>query len=89
MPSSYTLGSHFEGFVRQLVENGRFVSASEVLREGLRLVEEREQTRKAKLQALRTAIQEGIDSGPAEPLDMNAIKAEARTAWEKDQMRDR
>ena len=40
MPSSYTIGQHYEGLVRQLVESGRYASASEVLREGLRLIEE-------------------------------------------------
>ncbi|WOH80328.1 type II toxin-antitoxin system ParD family antitoxin [Bradyrhizobium sp. BEA-2-5] len=39
------------------------------MREGLRLVEEREERRKAKLEALRAAIQEGLESGPAEPFE--------------------
>ncbi|MET0369293.1 MAG: type II toxin-antitoxin system ParD family antitoxin [Methylobacterium sp.] len=78
MPSSYTLGAHYERFVRDLVASGRYASASEVMRDGLRLVEEREQVRAAKLDALRRDIREGLDSGAPEPLDMAAIKAEAR-----------
>lgn len=78
MPSSYTLGAHYERFVRDLVASGRYASASEVMRDGLRLVEEREQMRAAKLDALRRDIREGLESGPVEPLDMAAIKAEGR-----------
>ncbi|GJE61972.1 type II toxin-antitoxin system ParD family antitoxin [Methylobacterium trifolii] len=78
MPSSYTLGEHYETFVRSLVASGRYASASEVMRDGLRLVEEREQIRAVKLEALRREIQTGLESGPTEPHDMAAIKAEAR-----------
>ena len=78
MPSSYTLGAHYERFVRDLVASGRYASASEVMRDGLRLVEEREQVRAAKLDALRRDIREGLDSGAPEPLDMAVIKDEAR-----------
>jgi antitoxin ParD1/3/4 len=78
VPSSYTLGSHYESFVRALVESGRYASASEVMRDGLRLVEEREQLRQAKLSALQRDIAEGLASGPGEPLDMEGLKAEAR-----------
>ncbi|MCJ8052705.1 type II toxin-antitoxin system ParD family antitoxin [Shinella curvata] len=78
MASSYTLGSHYESFVRDLLASGRYASASEVLRDGLRLLEDREKQREAKVAALRDAIQEGLKSGPAAPLDMEAIKARAR-----------
>ena len=78
MASSYTLGEHFEGLIKTLVSSGRYASASEVMRDGLRLLEEREQTREAKLAALRADIREGLDSGPTMPLDMNAIKTAAR-----------
>src|SRR3712207_6409196 len=78
MPSSYTLGPHFEGFVRELVESGRYASASEVIRDSLRLLEEREKLQHAKLEALRAAIAEGLESAPAEPLDIAFIKAAAR-----------
>ncbi len=78
MPSSYTLGERFEEFVRQLVSSGRYASASEVMRDGLRLLEERESLREAKLAALRGDIEEGLQSGPSEPLDMNAVLHDAR-----------
>ena len=78
MPSSYTIGDHYEAFVRQLVECGRYASASEVMRDGLRLLEEREQLRQIKLAALREAIREGLESGPAEPWDIEEIIAEAK-----------
>jgi antitoxin ParD1/3/4 len=78
MPSSYTIGRHYEDMLRELVTSGRYASASEVLRDGLRLVEEREQMRKAKLEALRDAIREGLESGEPEPFDMDGFIAEAR-----------
>lgn len=65
--TSIALGDHFQSFVEKQIEGGRFGSASEVVRAGLRLLEERE----AKLEALRKAIQEGIDSGSAEPFDFD------------------
>jgi antitoxin ParD1/3/4 len=78
MPSSYTLGERFEGFVKQLVTSGRYASASEVMRDSLRLLEEKESLRQAKLDALRRDIDDGLNSGPSEPLDMEAIIQEAR-----------
>jgi len=78
MSSSYNLGKHYEGLVRDLVRSGRYSSPSEVMRDGLRLLEERESQRTAKLEVLRAAIRDGLDSGPREPLDMDEIKAEAR-----------
>jgi antitoxin ParD1/3/4 len=80
MASSYSIGKHFENLIESLIESGRYSTASEIMREGLRLIEEREERRKAKLEALRAEIQKGIDSGPAEEVgDMFArIKAEGR-----------
>ncbi|MFC4486850.1 type II toxin-antitoxin system ParD family antitoxin [Tepidiphilus baoligensis] len=64
MPTSVALGPHFEAFIRQQVESGRFNNASEVVRAGLRLLEEHEAERAAKLQALREAVAVGLASGP-------------------------
>jgi antitoxin ParD1/3/4 len=83
MASSYTLGSHYETFVRDLLATGRYASASEVMRDGLRLLEDREKQREAKLTALREAIREGLESGPAAPLDIDDIKARARAEQAK------
>jgi antitoxin ParD1/3/4 len=80
MATSYSIGKHFEEFIASLIASGRYSTASEVMRDGLRLIEEREQHRTAKLEALRAEIQRGLDSGPAEEVgDMFArIKAEGR-----------
>jgi len=69
MASSYTLGTHFEDFVKGLVASGRYATASEVMRDGLRLLEEQENLQQAKIEALRTLIQEGRDSGAGLPAD--------------------
>ncbi len=63
--TSISLGNHFEDFIESTVNNGRFNNASEVVRAGLRLLEDEEN----KIIALRKAIQEGIDSGIAEDFE--------------------
>jgi len=80
MATSYSIGKHFEDMIAGLIKDGRYATGSEIIREGLRLVEEREERRKAKLEALRAEIQKGIDSGPAQEVgDMfERIKAEGR-----------
>lgn len=57
--TSVALGAYFENFVREKVEEGRYNNVSEVIRAGLRLLEENE----AHLQELKLAIAEGEDSG--------------------------
>lgn len=63
--TSITLGNHFEDFVQSRISAGRYKNASEVIRAGLRLLEEEE----SKIVALKQAIQEGIDSGIADDFD--------------------
>jgi antitoxin ParD1/3/4 len=66
MPSSYTLGTRFEAFVRGLVESGRYDNASEVVRDGLRLLEDREKLREIRVAELRRLAEEGRLSGLSE-----------------------
>ena len=73
-----SLTPHLEKLVQGKVESGLYNSASEVMREALRLMEERDQLRELRLMELRREIQKGIDSGEATPLDMEEIKARAR-----------
>jgi antitoxin ParD1/3/4 len=80
MPSSYTLGNHFDDFIRQLTASGRYASASEVVRDGLRLLEEREEFREVKLAALRSAIDDGLASGPEEIWSASSMKTFVRQA---------
>ena len=67
--TSIALGDHFAGFVERQVIEGRYGSASEVIRAGLRLLEEHE----AKVKALRDAIGTGIGSGQAEDFEFDAF----------------
>jgi len=72
--TSFILGDHFDAFVVAQIKAGRYANAADVIRSGLRLLEEHEQ----RLQALRNALIEGEKSGVAGPLDMEKIKREAR-----------
>lgn len=67
MPSSYVIGDHFESFIKEQIQLGRYASASEVVRDALRALEDREKLRALKLEALRTEIQRGADSGGGVP----------------------
>lgn len=66
--TSVSLGNYFEDFVEAKITEGRYKNASEVIRAGLRLLEEEEN----KIQILKNAIQEGVNSGIAK--DFNPQK---------------
>lgn len=78
MPSSYAIGAHFENFLKKQIESGRYSSASEVIRDALRLLEEREQLREAQIESLRTKVQEGVNRGPGIPADEVFNRLEAK-----------
>ena len=85
MPSSYVIGDHFEAFIKDQIQQGRYASASEVVRDGLRVLEDREKLRVAKLEALKAEIRRGAKSGagiPAETVfdEVRKRVAEAGTA---------
>ncbi|RRD44812.1 type II toxin-antitoxin system ParD family antitoxin [Comamonadaceae bacterium OH3737_COT-264] len=80
MPTSVALGNHFETFVRDQVQSGRFNNVSEVVRAGLRLLEEREERRQLELEALRAEIAAGRASGPAISADTVFDRLEAKYA---------
>lgn len=62
MPTrNVVLTDHQTAFVERLVDSGRYQNASEVLREGLRLIESREAEEQARLKALREAVRVGTD----------------------------
>ncbi len=63
--TSITLGSYFDQFIQSSINKGRFKNVSEVIRAGLRLLEEEE----SKVAALKNAIQEGLDSPRVENFD--------------------
>ena len=65
--TSISLGDHFTTFIDQQIAQGRFGSASEIVRAGLRLLEEHE----SKVQALRSALIEGEESGPARKFEVD------------------
>lgn len=69
MPTSIALSPHFEAFIRDQLESGRYNNVSEVVRAGLRLLEDEELRQIAQLQALRADISAGKESGRAQNAD--------------------
>lgn len=78
MPSSYAIGSHFEQFIRRQIESGRYASASEIIRDALRLLETRERLREIEMEEYRESIRAGINSGPGLPAEEVLTRLEAK-----------
>jgi antitoxin ParD1/3/4 len=78
MGMNVNLTPQLEDMVRSKVSSGLYTSASEVVREALRLMDEQDRLRQARLEELRRDIRKGLDSGPSEPWDAAAVKAKAR-----------
>ncbi len=72
--TSIALGEHWQAFIKKQVSSGRYGSASEVIRNALRLLEERD----AKIETLRAALVEGEASGTAGQFYLDDIKRKAR-----------
>ena len=72
-----SLTEHFEEFVQQKLKSGQYHSASEVIREGLRLLEEQDKIRQMRLDELRKEIQKGYIGDPS-PFDAERIKKRGR-----------
>ncbi len=70
--TSFTLGEHWEVFMKNQIASGKYGSASELVRDGLRLLERRE----TKIAALQKAITEGFESGIAENFSMDELQNE-------------
>ncbi len=81
MPVNVSLTPQLERYVKQKVSGGMYNSVSEVMREALRLLEERDALREMKLKALREDLQAGLDEldrGEGTALNMEEIKVKAR-----------
>lgn len=78
MPTSYSLSPHLEHFVREQVESGRYNNASEVVRAGLRLLEDQQKQTELQLEALREAVRAGVSSGSGASGDEVLDRIEAR-----------
>ena len=78
MSMNVNLTPQLEDMVRQKVASGLYTSASEVVREALRLMEDQDQLRAAKLAQLRQDIRDGLNSGDPTPWNPEEIKREGR-----------
>ena len=76
--TSVTIGDHFTSFIGEQVRTGRYGSASDVVRAGLRLLEEHE----ARVRTLQDALIAGENSGPPRAFDVAAFKARKRSEYE-------
>ncbi len=78
MGMNVNLTPQLEELVRAKVSSGLYSSASEVVREALRLMNEQDRLRQVKLEELRREVHRGLDSGTSEPWDAESTKRQAR-----------
>jgi antitoxin ParD1/3/4 len=78
MTMNVNLSPQLEAMVKAKVASGRYTSASEVVREALRLMEQQDQLKELQLEQLRRDIQDGLASGESEAWNPQAIKAEGQ-----------
>lgn len=76
--TSVSLGTHFASFIDTQVQGGRYGTASDVVRAGLRLLEEHE----AKVKALQDALRAGLESGEPRPFDFEVFKTRKRAGFQ-------
>lgn len=77
--TSVYLGDHFAGFIDKQVQTGRYGTASDVVRAGLRLLEDHE----TRVRALEAALVEGESSGAPRPFDFDEFKTRKRAEYER------
>jgi antitoxin ParD1/3/4 len=78
MSMNVNLTPQLEELVRRKVATGMYNSASEVVRDALRLMEEQDQIRALRLEQLRTELQRGLDSGAGQAWDVAEVKQQLR-----------
>ncbi len=78
MAMNVNLTPQLEDLVRAKVSSGMYTSASEVVREALRLLQDQDRLKEAKLEELRRDIQQGLQSGPSQEWNPDEMKASAR-----------
>lgn len=78
MPMNISLTPHLEEMIREKIASGSYNSASEVVREALRLLEQEDQMRALKLEKLCHDIREGLESGPSKAFNAQELKRTAR-----------
>jgi antitoxin ParD1/3/4 len=82
-----SLTPQLEDLVKRKVDSGLYGSASEVMREALRLLDERDRLQAIRLEELRAEIKKGLESGEPTPLDISSIKARGRKRLAAEQKR--
>ena len=84
MSTNVSLTPELEEYINSKVKSGDYRSASEVVRDGLRLLKEKDNLQEAKLRALREAVQQGIESGESTSLDMDETLQKAHGRFKQE-----